>query len=45
MPENKGYKINFILVQGMEQRSYKPLKDKADILIDQLIFNGYAMAN
>ncbi len=41
----KGYKINFILVQGMEHKDLiNLLKDKADILIDQLIFNGYAMS-
>lgn len=43
--KNKGYKINFILVQGMEHEDLiNLLKDKADILIDQLIFNGYAMS-
>ena len=43
--KNKGYKINFILVEGMEHEDLiKILKEKADILIDQLIFNGYAMS-
>ena len=33
------------LVQGMEHKDLiNLLKDKADILIDQLIFNGYAMS-
>ena len=41
---NEGFKINFILLEGYENKEViKVLKEKADILVEQVIFSGYAL--
>ena len=41
---DEGYKIEFLLIEGMEQDDLaKVFSEKVDILVDQIIFNGIAM--